>query len=114
MTASPAIGAPAPVWDIEGVADFNGGGQPDILWRHSSTGSAVIWQMNGTTKQSDALIGAPDLSWQVARLGDYNGGAQADILWHRPSTGTAAIWQMNGLVRELAEVIGAPVGWTPQ
>ncbi len=113
-SATPTVGAPSPVWKIEGVADFNGGGQPDILWRNASSGSVVIWQMNGYDFDGAATIGSPSFTWQITRLGDYNGGGQADILWHRPSDSSAAIWQMVGLVREAVGTIGKPAGWTPK
>ena len=37
-------------WTIEGtVADFDNDGNPDILWRETSNGWNIIWQMNGYT-----------------------------------------------------------------
>ena len=53
-------------WAIEGLADFNGDGKDDILWRHTSTGQVVIWFMNGLTVQSSDSPGTePDLGWQI-------------------------------------------------
>ena len=36
-------------WKIAGVADFNGDGDPDILWQNQVTGQLTVWLMNGTT-----------------------------------------------------------------
>lgn len=52
-------------WKVQGVADFNGDGHADILWRHD-TGPVGIWFMNG-----GVWIGAtPQLlmhpSWRIA------------------------------------------------
>ena len=40
-------------WDVAGVAEFNGDGVADILWRHENNGSNRIWLMNndGTSNQ---------------------------------------------------------------
>ncbi len=35
-------------WTLAGVADFNGDGKPDLLWRDSVSGADRIWQMDGT------------------------------------------------------------------
>ncbi len=37
-----------PNWSIVGIADFTADGQPDLLWRNSSTGSTMVWYMTGT------------------------------------------------------------------
>src|SRR3989475_9248933 len=35
-------------WQVVGIADFNGDGRADILWRNVSTGENYIYFMNGT------------------------------------------------------------------
>ncbi|MDH3970513.1 MAG: hypothetical protein OEU56_26240, partial [Rhodospirillales bacterium] len=79
------------------------------------TSAAVIWQMNGFTKEAGASIGSTSSDWAVARLGDYNGGGQADILWRNTSTGGTVVWQMNGLAQEAVQSIGNVSGtWDVQ
>jgi hypothetical protein len=43
-------------WTIVGIGDFNGDGKSDILWR-DSTGTEVIWFMNGSVTTSYREIG---------------------------------------------------------
>jgi len=40
---SPGSGAAPPNWHIEDVADFNGDGRADILWRNADNGQASEW-----------------------------------------------------------------------
>jgi hypothetical protein len=36
-------------WWIAGVADFNGDGKPDLLWRNYGNGRNAVWLLDGTT-----------------------------------------------------------------
>jgi hypothetical protein len=56
--------APGANWHIVDVADFNGDGKTDILWRDDS-GTVVQWLMNGTQITSSNVLASPDLSWSV-------------------------------------------------
>ena len=44
-------------WEFQGVADFNGDGRADILWRNATSGQVYLWLMNGTTIASQ---GSPE------------------------------------------------------
>jgi hypothetical protein len=74
-------------WQIQGVADFNGNGIADILWRDTS-GNNVIWT-DGVAP--GVWISPVDNSWKVAGLGDFNGNGKSDILW-RDTSGNNVIW----------------------
>jgi C1A family cysteine protease len=56
-------------WKIAGVADFNGDGDPDLLWQNQVTGQLTVWLMNGTT-QTGGLWLTPSAvsatSWKIA------------------------------------------------
>ncbi len=97
---------PSPIadlnWQVVGVADFNGDGQPDLLWRHQTTGQLAVWYMDGVTRVGGAaLVPSPiaDLNWQVAGVADFNGDGQPDLLWRHQTTGQLAVWYMDGVTR---------------
>jgi hypothetical protein len=85
-------------WRVAGVADFDGDGRADILWRNASTGENYIYPMAGLAIRSTEgyLRTVADLSWQMAALGDYNGDGCTDILWRNGTTGDDYIYFMSG------------------
>jgi hypothetical protein len=94
------VAAPDPSWHIAGVADLNGDGKSDILWRNDN-GTVVEWTMNGSQITSAAAVtyqgsvAAPDPSWHIVGMGDFDGNGTQDILW-RNNNGTVVDWTMNG------------------
>ncbi len=48
-----------------GLGDLDADGRTDILWRNTTTGSAVLWQMDGFTKEASASIGGVPLVWEI-------------------------------------------------
>ena len=91
------VGGVDPSWEIKGIADFDGDGKADILWQHSTTGTLVIWFMNGTAVSSVAVVAdTMDTSWQIKGVSDFDRDGKADILWQHPARGAVAIWLMNG------------------
>jgi hypothetical protein len=62
-------------WSVVGVADFNGDGLGDILWRDTA-GDYAVWLMIGATVTSEA------------GLGNVPGA------WPAPVTSTATAWLM--------------------
>jgi hypothetical protein len=97
------------------ASDFTADGRADILWRNTSTGSTVIWKMNGLVKEDAASIGAPPLVWALEGIGDTDGDRQSDIIWRNTGTGSTLIWQMNGFVKDVAGGIGVvPLVWEIQ
>ena len=101
---TPAAVNPA-VWQVQGLADFDGDGKPDILWRHQATGQLYVWLMDGTRQSSGVFLtpsALPNASWQVAGLADFDGDGKTDILWHHQTTGQVYLWRMNGTVQASA------------
>ena len=92
-------------WQIVGTGDFNNDTYVDILWRNGSTGSNVVWYLNGTQwTGSVELLRVSDLSWQIVGTGDFNKDGSVDILWRNGVSGSNVVWYMNG-----AEWIGSAV-----
>jgi chitodextrinase len=85
------------IWAVAGVADFDGDGKADVLWRNSATGENMLWLMNGGVIASGVAVKAiPDLTWTVAGTDDFDGDGKADILWRNTATGQDTVWLMNG------------------
>ncbi len=90
-----------PDWSIVGVADFNGGGDIDILWRNASTGRTTIWYMTGPTWNggyADVLPTLNDPNWSIVGIADFNGDSNPDLLWRNSTDGRTMIWYMTGPV----------------
>ena len=95
LTSGGTVVDPGSSWSVAGVADFNGDGRSDLLWRNSD-GELVTWLMNGSTIEASAGIStAPDASWSVVGTGDFNDDGKADMLW-RSTSGELVEWNMNG------------------
>ena len=88
-----------PNWKIAGIGDFNGDGQPDILWQHQTTGTLSAWLMNGTNLATLATVTpgvVSDTNWKIVGIADFNNDGQPDILWQHQATGSLSAWLMNG------------------
>jgi serralysin len=80
-------------WQIAGTGDFNGDGNDDILWRHTS-GTVTDWlgtNAGGFTDNRVNIFSHATIEWQIAGTADFNGDGNGDILW-RHSSGTITNW----------------------
>jgi hypothetical protein len=101
-------------WKINGIADFNGDGKSDILWRNDN-GQVAVWTMNGATALSQnltSLYPSVDNSWKITGTGDFSSDGKADILW-RNDNGSTAIWQMDGSMVTSTSLISTSPASTP-
>ncbi len=86
-------------------ADFNGDGLPDLIFEQPSTGSLIVWFMNGPQRLNQRPLDpdhTPGPTWHVVGSGDFNGDQKADLLLRESTTGALKIWYMNG-VHKLSE-----------
>lgn len=83
-------------WHVVGIADFNGDGRSDILWRNDN-GQLSDWLGTSVGGFVQGTGTAVPLSWKVAGTGDFDGDGRDDILW-RNDNGQMNVWlgQPNG------------------
>jgi len=82
-------------WNLVALADINGDGNDDLLWRNPSSGQFAYWIMNGTVFVS-AQTYSPPVTYVIAGVGDFNGDGRADLLWNDPGTRNASVWLSTG------------------
>jgi glucose/arabinose dehydrogenase len=100
-----------PTWSVSHIADFNGDGKADILWRNTD-GRVTVWLMNGNTILGAVGLLGPDANWRVSHVGDFNGDGKADLLW-RNTNGAVTLWLMNGTaITSTAGLIGPDANWS--
>ena len=77
-----------------GIADFNGDGHSDILWRNTN-GALSTWQVSGNADgnvlQQNTFFATIDPSWTIVETLDFTGDGRADILW-RNANGAVSVW----------------------
>ena len=85
-------------WRVMAVADFDGDGYPDILWRSAMNGSLAIWYMQGVNMRSTVTLsqGIADPTWSVVGVADFNGDGKLDLLWENTTSGLLAVWYLQG------------------
>jgi ELWxxDGT repeat protein len=101
MSAASVTPAPGgdPSWKVVDLADFNGDGWSDILWRHDTLGYLGVSFMKGPTIIGGTLLTpgqVPDTNWRLAGADDFNGDGKTDLLWQHGTLGTLGVWFMNG------------------
>ncbi|MGI0485065.1 beta strand repeat-containing protein [Pantanalinema rosaneae CENA516] len=93
---TPTLGS---AWVVQGLGDFNGDGNTDLLWRNSTQGVTAVWLMNGLTYSTALLLSSNtprDSSWSIGSVGDFNRDGNPDLVWRNASQGITEIWLMNG------------------
>lgn len=82
---------------VQAVADFQGDGTGDILWR-GSDGSISTWSFTGGNVSATTTPKPVDPNWTIQRIGDFDGDGRGDIYWRyvgpsgQTSHGQLAIW----------------------
>ncbi|NJM49044.1 MAG: VCBS repeat-containing protein [Alkalinema sp. RU_4_3] len=91
-------------WQVKEVADFNGDGKADILWRNEVDRQAAVWYMDGKTVTSEGMYDNVAASMKVGGVGDFDGDGKVDIFWRDQISGANSIWRegKQGLSQAIA------------
>ena len=101
------LSVPDRSWKIEAVADMNGDGRSDLIWRNYATGDNAIWYIkdnNLTPTSALAVAGVDydfffplnDATWHIEAATDLNNDGKNDIVWRNYATGRNAVWYFDG------------------
>ena len=85
-------------WNIVGVGDFNGDGNPDIVWRNSATGETIVWYMQGVLRLGTETLETLPPPWNIIDISDFDRDGSPDILWKNSATGEVVVWYMRGVL----------------
>ncbi|MFO1413377.1 MAG: FG-GAP-like repeat-containing protein [Burkholderiales bacterium] len=102
-------------WDIARVADLDGDGRSDLLWRNSGNGLVVIHYMAlSGVAGFQFLQSVPFAQWRVDAVGDLDNSGTEDLVWYEIATGNVVRWMMpnSRASPPVAEFIGGlGAGW---
>ncbi|MGV0026371.1 hypothetical protein [Phormidesmis priestleyi] len=111
-TFLPSTGFAGDGMQVRAIADFNGDGRPDILWRKSDQDVTILWtsgvdSANLLTVTPSTLPATTTTSWEIKGAADYVGNAggpdgTADIVWRNKDTDQVSIWSMKNGQLDLA------------
>jgi limonene-1,2-epoxide hydrolase len=80
-------------WNAEGVADFNGDGLADTLWRNTTSGQTQVSISNtlGNIDHIEYQWKLRNADWIAEGVGDFNGDGNADTLWRNSVSGQTQV-----------------------
>lgn len=74
-------------------SDFNDDGKADLVWRHQTVDSTVVWYMNGATATSSASFPVTGTTnYEVGGVGDVNGDGHPDLILRNKADGGSYTW----------------------
>jgi hypothetical protein len=105
-----------PGWVVEAIADMDGDGKSDIVWRYAApntpdTGAIFVWFMNAASIQEIKVRGGAPLSWPIVGVADIDGNGMADIVMQNPSGEIRALTGQSGRAYANVPIAVLPSGY---
>ena len=103
-------------WVLLGLADLNGDGHHELIWRNRSTGEVVAWYLTNFQPSRSVNLFTPSLNWQLRGIGKFNANPSDAFVWYHSNpwanSGTVAIWNFNSAGQCSSSLLGiAPFPW---
>ena len=88
-------------YEISTIADIDGDGDDDVIWRHSQSGINYIWEMENGAISSRYILNTVNTDWNIVGAGDLDGDGTDDIILRNKINGQNwAYFMDNGRLRE--------------
>ena len=112
-----------PGWVVEAVADIDGDGKSDIVWRFTGSplnpaanpddiGVVFIWYMDGSSISEIKARGGAPAAWNLVGASDLHGNGRADLVWVSPANVIRCITALSNR-SHVNELVGnVPTGYT--
>ncbi|MGE0357588.1 MAG: FG-GAP-like repeat-containing protein [Burkholderiales bacterium] len=108
-------GFPAPILSPSRRFDFDGDGEPDLVWSNVASGATFVWRMQGPALVADAFVATVDPLWKLRGVADFNGDGHPDIVWRNTTDGNCYVWYLqNGAFQSDAFLFSLPPEWVIQ
>jgi hypothetical protein len=80
------IATSSPAYTVVGVADFDGNGSADILFRNDKTGDSGFYKVDHGQFVDWVSVGSSSTDYRVADVGDFDKNGSVDILFQNEFT----------------------------
>ncbi len=83
-------------WKLSAVADLDGDGIAELVWRNGGTGALLAWQMSADGALAGTRsFGSVPLDFELRGAGDFDGDGTDDLLWFDEARGQVALYLMT-------------------